>query len=98
MGPAIGSGVPARVSIMSGRDLSAARPRTLVDALTRRAGMSTYDANLLDHDYATFGTFNLNQGAGNALDRFLTPGGPRSLRVGLSRRFARSVSVHERPQ
>lgn len=29
--------------------------------------------NLLDTGHATFGTFNLNQGAGHALERFLTP-------------------------
>ena len=38
-------------------------------------------ANLLDHAHATFGTFNINQGAGSVLERFLTPGEPRSVAV-----------------
>src|SRR5690606_2506689 len=41
--------------------------------------------NLLDTRYASFGTFNLNQGAGGRLERFLTPGAPRTLRVALRR-------------
>ncbi|HEX6059377.1 MAG TPA: hypothetical protein VFZ11_10220 [Gemmatimonadaceae bacterium] len=44
-------------------------------------------SNMLGERYATFGTFNLNQSAGGALERFLTPGEPRSLRVVLGRRF-----------
>lgn len=45
--------------------------------------------NLLDADYERFGTFNLNQGAGNALERFLTPGDPRMLFVTLRHRWGR---------
>ena len=37
--------------------------------------------NVLDIDHATFGTFNVNQGAGGVLERFLTPGLPRSFQV-----------------
>ncbi|MDQ3309290.1 MAG: hypothetical protein M3497_04115 [Gemmatimonadota bacterium] len=33
--------------------------------------------NLLDARYVTFGTWNLNQGVGNQLEDFLTPGQPR---------------------
>ena len=33
--------------------------------------------NLLGAEHERFGTFNPNQGAGNALERFLTPGDPR---------------------
>ncbi|MFN2566475.1 MAG: TonB-dependent receptor [Gemmatimonadaceae bacterium] len=43
MGPAIGSGVPARVSIVSGRQLASTRPRVLSDALATRTGMTLYD-------------------------------------------------------
>ncbi|HEU4628138.1 MAG TPA: TonB-dependent receptor [Gemmatimonadaceae bacterium] len=43
--------------------------------------------NLLDRRYATFGTFNLNQGAGDALERFLTPAQPRSVQLVLRRRL-----------
>ncbi|MDQ3997033.1 MAG: TonB-dependent receptor [Gemmatimonadota bacterium] len=38
-------------------------------------------ANLLDRAHATFGTFNINQGAGDVLERFLTPGEPRSIAI-----------------
>jgi outer membrane receptor protein involved in Fe transport len=37
--------------------------------------------NLFQHKYATFGTFNLNQGAGDALERFLTPGQRRAFKL-----------------
>jgi outer membrane receptor protein involved in Fe transport len=37
--------------------------------------------NLLQHKYATFGTFNINQGAGDVLERFLTPGQRRTVRL-----------------
>ena len=43
--------------------------------------------NVLDARYATYGTFNLNQSAGGALERFLTPGEPRAVRIVLERRF-----------
>jgi len=38
-------------------------------------------ANLLDRDYASFGTFNLNRGAGGVVERFLTPGERRTFGV-----------------
>lgn len=43
--------------------------------------------NALDARYATFGTFNLNQGAGSALERFLTPSQPRTFRLTVRREF-----------
>ena len=45
--------------------------------------------NWLDARYATFGTFNLNQGAGDALERFLTPAMPRSVQLVLRRQIGR---------
>jgi outer membrane receptor protein involved in Fe transport len=45
--------------------------------------------NLFDRKYATFGTYNINQGApgGPELERFLTPGHVRMLRLVLTRSF-----------
>ncbi len=43
--------------------------------------------NLLDERYATFGTFNINQGAGGVVERFLTPGTPRRFQVSIQRRW-----------
>lgn len=43
--------------------------------------------NVFDADYATFGTFNINQGAGGAVERFLTPGQVRQFRVIVGRSF-----------
>jgi iron complex outermembrane recepter protein len=37
--------------------------------------------NLTGARYATFGTFNVNHGGGGVLERFLTPGEPRTLRI-----------------
>ncbi|HEY0970853.1 MAG TPA: TonB-dependent receptor [Gemmatimonadales bacterium] len=45
--------------------------------------------NVLDTDYVAFGTFNINQAAGDVLERFLTPGEPRRLEVTLRRSFVR---------
>ena len=47
--------------------------------------------NLFQNRYATFGTFNINQGApgGPALERFLTPGQERQFRVLVTRAFGR---------
>jgi iron complex outermembrane recepter protein len=42
-GPRIGSGVPARISTLTGRDIDAWEPRTLADALGSRAGVSIFD-------------------------------------------------------
>jgi outer membrane receptor protein involved in Fe transport len=42
-GPAIGSGVPARVSIIGRQQIRAWEPRLLSDALAREAGVSIYD-------------------------------------------------------
>jgi outer membrane receptor protein involved in Fe transport len=41
--PAIGSGVPARITVVSGRQVDAWEPRLLADALGTRAGVSLYD-------------------------------------------------------
>lgn len=42
-GPTIGSGIPARISIISRRQIEAWEPRTLADALATQAGISFYD-------------------------------------------------------
>lgn len=42
-GIAIGSNVPARIAIVSGREIDAWEPRLLVDALSTQAGVSVYD-------------------------------------------------------
>jgi hypothetical protein len=42
-GPTIGSGVPARISTITGREIDAWEPRLLPDALGSRAGVSIYD-------------------------------------------------------
>ena len=41
--------------------------------------------NVFDSRYATFGTFNFNQGGGDVLERFLTPGTPRTLELVIRR-------------
>jgi outer membrane receptor protein involved in Fe transport len=41
--PSVGSGVPARVEILSGRAIEAWEPRLLPDALAAQPGVSTYD-------------------------------------------------------
>jgi outer membrane receptor protein involved in Fe transport len=45
--------------------------------------------NLAQTRYATFGTFNINHGAGDVLERFLTPGTPRTFQLVLRRRIGR---------
>lgn len=42
--------------------------------------------NVFDAEYPTFGTFNINQST-DTLERFLTPGAPRTLQVVLRRQF-----------
>jgi outer membrane receptor protein involved in Fe transport len=42
-GPAVGSGVPARISTVRGREIDAWEPRLLGDALGSQAGVSLYD-------------------------------------------------------
>jgi outer membrane receptor protein involved in Fe transport len=42
-GPAIGSAVPARISVLSGGDIDAWEPRTLADAIGAQPGVSIYD-------------------------------------------------------
>jgi outer membrane receptor protein involved in Fe transport len=42
-GPRIGSGIPARISVFTGRQIDAWEPRTLADALGSRTGVSIYD-------------------------------------------------------
>jgi outer membrane receptor protein involved in Fe transport len=43
--------------------------------------------NLFNKKYASFGTFNINQGGGDVLERFLTPGQVRQFRVVVTREF-----------
>jgi outer membrane receptor protein involved in Fe transport len=43
--------------------------------------------NIFQNKYATFGTFNVNQGAGDVLERFLTPGFRRVVRLIVRRSF-----------
>ena len=43
--------------------------------------------NIFQNKYATFGTFNVNQGGGGALERFLTPGFRRVVRLVVRRSF-----------
>ena len=43
--------------------------------------------NLFQHSYAAFGTFNVNQGGGNVLERFVTPGMRRVVRLVIRRSF-----------
>jgi outer membrane receptor protein involved in Fe transport len=42
-GPAVGSGIPARVTTLAGRELNAYRPRGLSDLMEQQAGFSVYD-------------------------------------------------------
>ncbi len=42
-GPTIGSGVPARISTVTGQEIDAWEPRTVTEALTSQAGISAYD-------------------------------------------------------
>jgi outer membrane receptor protein involved in Fe transport len=42
-GPSIGSGVPARISIVTGRQIDAWEPRAITDALVTQPGISLYD-------------------------------------------------------
>ncbi|TFG47910.1 MAG: hypothetical protein E4H38_07355, partial [Gemmatimonadales bacterium] len=42
-GPGVGSGVPARVTTVTGAQIDAWEPRLLVDALGTQAGISLYD-------------------------------------------------------
>jgi iron complex outermembrane recepter protein len=42
-GPTVGSGVPARVSVIGGRQIGAWEPRLLADALGTQPGVSLYD-------------------------------------------------------
>ncbi|HUF26468.1 MAG TPA: TonB-dependent receptor [Gemmatimonadaceae bacterium] len=43
--------------------------------------------NAFDVRYATFGTFNIHQAAGGVVERFLTPGAPRTVQVSVRRRW-----------
>ena len=44
---------------------------------------------VFDRQYPTFGTFNRYQSLGDRLERFLSPGEPRILRLSLRRSFGR---------
>lgn len=41
--PSIGSGIPARITILTGREVDAYEPRLLSDVLQQQAGISAYD-------------------------------------------------------
>ncbi len=43
--------------------------------------------NVTDERHSSFGGFNVHQGAGDTLERFLTPGAPRRLQFGVERSF-----------
>ena len=58
--------------------LGMARERWEVQAIVR---------NVFATEHATFGTFNFNQGAGDALERFLSPGAPRTFQLVVRRRI-----------
>jgi outer membrane receptor protein involved in Fe transport len=49
--------------------------------------ISAVGNNIFQHKYATFGTFNVNQGGGGVLERFLTPGYKRVVRLIIRRGF-----------
>ena len=90
MGPAVGSGVPARTAILASSDIEAWAPRRLTGALGAERGAWAVTAvvrNALGRDHATFGTFNVNQGNGDALEPVLTPAEPRSVLLVLRRAF-----------
>ena len=42
-GPKVGSGIPARVTVISRNEIEANEPRQLTDLLTTQAGVSSYD-------------------------------------------------------
>jgi iron complex outermembrane receptor protein len=46
-------------------------------------------SNIRGARYATFGTYNVNQGVDDRLERFLTPGQPRTVSLVLKRTFGR---------
>ncbi len=46
-----------------------------------------FEFRLSFQDFRRAGTFNLNQGAGNRLEDFLTPGQPRSFVVTVGREW-----------
>ncbi len=45
--------------------------------------------NVFDKSYASFGTFNINQGGGDVLERFLTPGQIRQFQVVITKAIGR---------
>jgi outer membrane receptor protein involved in Fe transport len=58
-------------------------------------GVQAIVYNVLDDEHATFGTFNLNQGAGDRLERFLTPGQPRIFRLVVRRALGAAGDVDD---
>lgn len=75
VGPAVGSGVPARAEVIRGNELRAARPRLLTDALAGRAGISVYDdlgsrfkTTLVTRGFAASPVVGLPQGVSVFLD------------------------------
>lgn len=53
----------------------------------RRWQLDAVLRNATDAEYFAFGTFNIDQSAGGSVERFVTPGRPRSLEVALRRDF-----------
>ena len=53
----------------------------------RQWELSAIVTNLFQKKYANFGTFNINQGGGDVLERFLNPGEKRALKVVVRREF-----------
>src|SRR5262245_24695522 len=74
-GPTVGSGVPARVSIVTGREIEAWEPRLMADALASQAGVSLYDdlgssykLNLTTRGFSAGPTIGVPQGVAVFLD------------------------------
>lgn len=74
-GPAIGSGIPARLSVIERREIEAWEPRLLPDALGTQAGVSLYDdlgspwkLNLTTRGFSTGPTVGLPPGVSVFLD------------------------------
>jgi outer membrane receptor protein involved in Fe transport len=74
-GPTVGSGVPARVSIITGQEIESWEPRLLTDALASQAGVSLYDdlgssykLNLATRGFSAGPTVGVPQGVSVFLD------------------------------
>jgi outer membrane cobalamin receptor len=86
--------------LLRGDEANVERPLDAYWLLDFRAGVAVRSwevtglvRNVLDTRRATFGTFNFNQGAGDTLERFLTPGAPRTFELVVRRRIGNSAST-----